>query len=203
MVALAELFAAQSPNEEWRGAFAGDQMPIQRFRNRAEHHTLGCRGKMLHEAKQEVMDAALDRSLHSGHEKKDDAGLLLPEQYVDLIRRNHVFEGELKLLLAVLEDAIRCYLLNANRTNGQRRQEFVEVTSWFEGDNGARRADIFSFENLCAALGIEPRGLRARLRFLTIADLPTRRYQMRRHRPLSSLRDARDRRRRSKRPPQS
>jgi len=52
---------------------------------------------MLHEAKQEVMDAALDGSLYSGHEKKDDAGLLLPEQYVDLIRRNHVFEGELKL----------------------------------------------------------------------------------------------------------
>jgi hypothetical protein len=55
---------------------------------------------------------------------------------------------------------------------------------------GACRADIFSFENLCAALGIEPRYLLARLRILEITDLPSRRYQMRRHRPLSSLRSA-------------
>ena len=124
-------------------------------------------------------------------EKSSDNGLLLPGQYVDLVRRNHVIEGELKLLLAVLEDAIRCYLRNVNAPDGERRREFVEVRSWFEGGiSGARRADIFSFDNLCAALGIEPRCLLDRLRILTIGDLPSRRYQMRRHRPLSSLRHA-------------
>ena len=125
------------------------------------------------------------------HEKTIDAGLLLPGQYADLVRRNHVIEGELKLLLAVLEDAIRCYLRNANAKDGERRRDFIEVRNWFEGDTaGARRADIFSFDNLCAALGIEPQFLLARLRILTIGDLPSRRYQMRRHRPLSSLRHA-------------
>jgi hypothetical protein len=120
-----------------------------------------------------------------------DTGLLLPGQYADLVRRNHVIEGELKLLLAVLEDAIRCYLRNANSKDGERRRDFIEVRSWFEGGiSGARRGDIFSFENLCAALGIEPRCLLDRLRILTIGDLPSRRYQMRRHRPLSSLRHA-------------
>ncbi|MGA7870960.1 MAG: hypothetical protein WCA22_08675 [Candidatus Binatus sp.] len=133
------------------------------------------------------------------HEKGIDAGLLLPGQYVDLVRRNHVIEGELKLLLAVLEDAIRCYLRNVKAKDGERRRDFVEVRNWFEAGAmaGARRGDIFSFENLCAALGIEPRVLLARLRILTIADLPSRRYQMRRHRPLSSLRNtggARERR---------
>jgi hypothetical protein len=124
-------------------------------------------------------------------EKGIDTGLLLPGQYADLVRRNHVIEGELKLLLAVLEDAIRCYLRNVNAPGGERRRDFIEVRSWFEGARaGAMRADIFSFENLCAALGIEPRVLLARLRILTIGDLPSRRYQMRRHRPLSSLRDA-------------
>ena len=126
-------------------------------------------------------------------EKAIDTRLLLPVQYVDLVRRNHVIEGELKLLLAVLEDAIRCYLRNANAKDGERRRDFVEVRTWFEGGVAparVRRADIFSFENLCAALGIEPRCLLARLRILTIADLPSRRYQMRRHRPLSSLRHA-------------
>jgi len=127
----------------------------------------------------------------SPHEKAIDAGLLLPGQYADLVRRNHVIEGELKLLLAVLEDAIRCYLRYANSKEGERRREFIEVRNWFEGARaGVRRGDIFSFENLCAALGIEPRYLLDRLRILTIDDLPSRRYQMRRHRPLSSLRHA-------------
>jgi hypothetical protein len=127
----------------------------------------------------------------SPHEKAIDAGLLLPGQYADLVRRNHVIEGELKLLLAVLEDAIRCYLRYANSKDGERRREFIEVRNWFEGaKGGVRRCDIFSFENLCAALGIEPRYLLDRLRILTIDDLPSRRYQMRRHRPLSSLRHA-------------
>jgi hypothetical protein len=90
-----------------------------------------------------------------------------------------------------LEDAIRCYLRNANSKDGERRRDFIEVRSWFEGGvAGARRADIFSFDNLCAALGIEPRCLLDRLRILTLGDLPSRRYQMRRHRPLSSLRHA-------------
>jgi hypothetical protein len=122
-------------------------------------------------------------------EKAFDAGLLLPGQYADLVRRNHVIEGGLKLLLAVLEDAIRCYLRNVDAKDGEHRRDFVEVRNWFEG-NGNRRGDIFSFENLCEALGIDPRYLLDRLRILTIGDLPSRRYQMRRHRPLSSLRHA-------------
>lgn len=133
----------------------------------------------------------------SAHEKAIDAGLLLPGQYADLVRRNHVIEGELKLLLAVLEDAIRCYLRYAQVKGGERRREFIEVRNWFEGARaGARPGDIFSFENLCAALGIEPQILIARLQILTIGDLPSRRYQMRRHRPLSSLRHANGVRRR-------
>jgi hypothetical protein len=128
----------------------------------------------------------------SSYEKGTDAGLLLPMQYADLVRRNHVIEGELKLLLAVLEDAIRCYLRNVHAKDGEHRRDFVEVRNWFEGGgrHNARRPDIFSFDNLCAALGIEPRCLLERLHILTLGDLPSRRYQMRRHRPLSSLRHA-------------
>ena len=73
----------------------------------------------------------------AAYEKGIDTGLLLPGQYVDLVRRNHVIEGELKLLLAVLEDAIRCYLRNVDAKDGERRRDFVEVRSWFEG--GMRR----------------------------------------------------------------
>ena len=123
-------------------------------------------------------------------EKTADAGILMPAQYADLVRRNHTLEGELKLLMAVLEDAIRCYLRNADAKDGERRREFIEVRNWFE-NSVTGPAGIFSFENLCEALGIEPRRLLARLGIMTIGDLPSRRYQMRRHRALSSLRSAR------------
>jgi hypothetical protein len=84
-----------------------------------------------------------------------------------------------------------------NAKDGERRRDFVEVRNWFDGKNAsAPLGDIFSFENLCAALGIEPRYLLDRLEILTIGDLPSRRYQMRRHRPLSSLRHANGVRRR-------
>jgi len=123
-------------------------------------------------------------------EKTADAGILMPAQYADLVRRNHTLEGELKLLMAVLEDAIRCYLRNVDAKGGERKREFIEVRNWFES-TVAGPAGIFSFENLCEALGIEPHRLRARLGIMTIGDLPSRRYQMRRHRALSSLRSAR------------
>ena len=123
-------------------------------------------------------------------DKTADAGILMPAQYADLVRRNHTLEGELKLLMAVLEDAIRCYLRNVDAKDGERKREFIEVRNWFESSVKGP-AGIFSFENLCEALGIEPRRLLARLGIMTIGDLPSRRYQMRRHRALSSLRNAR------------
>jgi hypothetical protein len=137
----------------------------------------------------------IDRSREfSRIEKTAEAGILMPAQYADLVRRNHTLEGELKLLMAVLEDAIRCYLRNVDAKDGERRREFIEVRSWFES-TVAGPAGIFSFENLCEALGIEPHRLLARLGIMTIGDLPSRRYQMRRHRALSSLRSARGTRR--------
>jgi hypothetical protein len=123
-------------------------------------------------------------------DKTADAGILMPAQYADLVRRNHTLEGELKLLMAVLEDAIRCYLRNADAEDGERRRVFIEVRSWFES-KVAGPAGIFSYQILCEALGIEPHRLLARLGIMTIRDLPSRRYQMRRHRALSSLRSAR------------
>jgi hypothetical protein len=114
------------------------------------------------------------------------ADAILPSQYFDLLGRNHAIEGEIKLMLAVLEDAIKCFLRNTHWKSSKGRREFFEAKYWFDG-LGHKSSD-FSFENICAALGIEPRRLRKRLLTLTIADLPSRRYQTRRRRPLSGLR---------------
>ena len=114
----------------------------------------------------------------SAYKRIDDC-TLLPDQYTDLIRRNKLIEGEKKLMLAVLDDAIRCYLRNVNSNDSKRRQEFVEVKDWIGATSavGTWRANVFSFENLCAALGLEPRFLLARLRTLTITDLPSRKFR--------------------------
>ena len=72
-------------------------------------------------------------------EKTADAGILMPAQYADLVRRNHTLEGELKLLMAVLEDAIRCYLRNVDAKDGERKREFIEVRNWFEAPSQGRR----------------------------------------------------------------
>src|SRR5271170_7604250 len=136
----------------------------------------------------------------SAYKRIDDC-TLLPDQYTDLIRRNKLIEGEKKLMLAVLDDAIRCYLRNVNSNDSKRRQEFVEVKDWIGATSavGTWRTNVFSFENLCAALGLEPRFLLARLRTLTMADLPSRKFRGgRRLRSLSSLRDVNRRHRRGR-----
>jgi hypothetical protein len=138
--------------------------------------------------------ASADRARGASPYSIFEPGRLMPEQYDDLVRRRHVIDGEKRLMLAVLEDAIRTYLRNADAKDGERRREFLEAKTWFNSDKLGRGAqNVFSFENLCETLGIEPVSLRQRLRAMTLDDLPARRYQNRRHRPLSSLRFANDR----------
>ena len=60
---------------------------------------------------------------------------ILPVQFGESRRRKLPSEGERKLLFAVLEDAIRCYLRHrdgdaAARTN----EEFVEAAEWLSSD---------------------------------------------------------------------
>src|SRR6202166_484417 len=106
---------------------------------------------MISEQNSHPLSLQIDRSSEfSRMQKALDAGILMPAQYADLVRRNHTLEGELKLLMAVLEDAIRCYLRNVDAKDGERRREFVEVRNWFES-TVAGPAGIFCFENLFAA----------------------------------------------------
>jgi hypothetical protein len=88
---------------------------------------------------------------------------LLPVQYSDLLRRSTVNEGESRLLLAVLKDALRSYIKNMDGQTTQARREFDEDCEWFYGEN---QRGIFAFEDLCDALGIHPEPLRRWLRSL-------------------------------------
>ncbi len=90
---------------------------------------------------------------------------LLPVQYRDLVNGRNVLEGERKLLFAVLEDAIRCYVNNMSCQSPRRRALFCEVNEWIEASGGQ---NLFAFENLCDALGIDGAAVRERLRALRL-----------------------------------
>ncbi|HYA35457.1 MAG TPA: hypothetical protein VEF03_07550 [Candidatus Binataceae bacterium] len=99
---------------------------------------------------------------------------LMPTQYYDLVARRHSFNGELRLLFAVLEDAIRAYVMNLNQVSVHQRRDFEEASAWIY-ENGQR--DLFSFENLCAVFEIDPDALRKHLKMLNARDLPRRRLR--------------------------
>jgi hypothetical protein len=77
---------------------------------------------------------------------------LLPEQYFE-DRRGKTLEPEKKLVLAILEDAIRSFQENHLARCGRSKSLFDEAQRWiFE----ARSDWIFSFENICSVLGFDP-----------------------------------------------
>ncbi len=80
---------------------------------------------------------------------------ILPAQYGTMCRKKLPAEGERKLLFAVLEDAIRCYLKNRDRD--QSNPEFLEAAEWLRSDE---ESGPFSFVRVCQALGINAERLR-------------------------------------------
>lgn len=97
---------------------------------------------------------------------------LVPVQFFDLIRRRSMLDGETRLVFAVLEDAVRCYVKTANSSRRSDREQFDEVQRWFHAEAGIHSP--FSFEYVCDVLGIEPTSLRARLGLMSLSDLPTK-----------------------------
>jgi hypothetical protein len=87
---------------------------------------------------------------------------LMPGQYYEGVRRDDPATGAIKrLMLAVLEDALRCLQTYAKVRTPIRRRMFVEAQAWIS-DRTARGP--FAFEAICDALGIEPNRLRDGIR---------------------------------------
>ena len=97
---------------------------------------------------------------------------LVPVQFFDLTRRRSILDGEPRLVFAVLEDAVRCYVKTVNSSRRCDREQFDEVQHWFNSEAGCRSP--FSFEYVCDVLTIEPETLRRRLSLLSVKDLPTK-----------------------------
>ena len=105
----------------------------------------------------------------------EDFGSVLPVQYFDPLKRRKFPDGEHRLLLAVLEDAVRCYLTDLNGGSLQQRLRFAEVRCWFFAPYDRR--GLFAFESICALLEIDIEVFRRRLGSISLRDLPSRRMR--------------------------
>lgn len=86
---------------------------------------------------------------------------LLGEDYAANFRRKIPLEAERILLLAILEDGIRCYQENLVAAGGKRRTLFEEAKEWlFSDDDGW----FCSFISICTMLNLEPNYIRRGLR---------------------------------------
>jgi hypothetical protein len=85
---------------------------------------------------------------------------LIPVQLSDPIAVRLRMSGEFRLLWAVLEDAIECYLRYVEHPSAVMRELFHEAKEWIEDKEGE---DLCSFTGICGAFQIDPCYLRRRL----------------------------------------
>lgn len=96
-------------------------------------------------------DAALGAEEKMGSLFQPDT--LLPAQYFDTVRRQAHLEPEKKFMLAILEDAVACFQKYIFAHDARGKTIFAEAEQWIMEENGDW---IFSFENVCDALGLNP-----------------------------------------------
>ena len=85
---------------------------------------------------------------------------LVGRQYLDTIRRSEHPEPENTLLAAILEDAVQEYRKYGYANDPKSKTRFNEVEEWF---NRRGKEWIFSFDNVCELLGLDPQYIRRRL----------------------------------------
>lgn len=83
--------------------------------------------------------------------------LITPEQHRDRVQMERTDQPEIRLMLAVMEDAVATYQRYASEQGRRNRRLFEEAESWI---NSTDTSWPYSFENICGALGFEPETLR-------------------------------------------
>jgi hypothetical protein len=86
---------------------------------------------------------------------------LLPIQYFEAMRRKHLLEGEKRLILSVLEDAVECFMKCIDSPTNKGQRLFREAEEWINLED---KHWVFSFDNVCEMLDIHPEYMRRGLR---------------------------------------
>jgi hypothetical protein len=78
--------------------------------------------------------------------------ILVENQFQSTYRRRFHLDPERVLMLAVLQDAVVCFQDNVSATCKRKRSMHLDAEEWFVNDD---RSYLFSFENVCEALGYD------------------------------------------------
>jgi hypothetical protein len=86
---------------------------------------------------------------------------LMLKQYMDTFRRGEHLEPEKSLLAAILKDAVQEYRKYSRAHDARGKRRFREAEDWIMrvGNDW-----IFSFDNVCELLGLDPEYVRRGLR---------------------------------------
>lgn len=83
--------------------------------------------------------------------------LLLPSQFFTALRGRSQGDGQRRLMIAVLEDAIECFQKYVDAKDSRGQQLGTEAEEWFLTDEPNW---LFSFANVCETLDLNPAFLR-------------------------------------------
>jgi len=86
---------------------------------------------------------------------------LLPIQYFEAMRKKHLLEGEKRLILSVLEDAVECFMKCIDSPTSKGQRLFRDADEWINLED---KQWVFSFDNVCEMLDINPEYMRRGLR---------------------------------------
>ena len=70
-------------------------------------------------------------------------------------------EGERRLMTAILSDGVEAYISQMTGTRSRLLSGKIDAKAWVEVEN---QDYVFSFDNVCESLGLNPKYLRAGLR---------------------------------------
>lgn len=82
---------------------------------------------------------------------------ILPAQFFQSLRSKSQFDGERRLMIAVLEDAVNCFMKQLHATDPKARQLYTDAEEWIAADD---RTWFFAFDNVCETLDLNPEYVR-------------------------------------------
>ena len=82
---------------------------------------------------------------------------MLPTQFFGALRKKALVDGEHRLMVAVLEDAVNCFQKQVNAVDPKARQLYLDAEEWITSTD---QTWFFSFVNVCHTLGLDPDWMR-------------------------------------------
>ena len=79
----------------------------------------------------------------------------LPAQYLETIRRENHLDPEKMLMLAVLEDGVICFQKYISTRDEKEKRLLSEEEEWLLMEQNGEDW-LFSFDNVCETLGLNP-----------------------------------------------